>query len=188
MKKILFLYIIFQLNNYSLLAQNLIHNLPESAIIVRLQTNEHMINYYRQKGNHQVANEEKIKQREKNTEIIKTFTEDWDFCPVYFFYSNYSEEIINKNFTHVFKNNEDYNLSYQEKQKLKNDFIIMYFGQTQGKLKFDALVLNDSKIQQLKKPYPKFVRTYKGLGFLKRNTKKIVRILKQKISWHYDNK
>ena len=80
MKKILFLYIIFQLNNYSLLAQNLIHNLPESAIIVRLQTNEHMINYYRQKGNHQVANEEKIKQREKNTEIIKTFTEDWDFC------------------------------------------------------------------------------------------------------------
>ena len=147
-----------------------------------------MINYYRQKGNHQVANEEKIKQREKNTEIIKTFTEDWDFCPVYFFYSNYSEEIINKNFTHVFKNNEDYNLSNQEKQKLKNDFIIMYFGQTQGKLKFDALVLNDSKIQQLKKPYPKFVRTYKGLGFLKRNTKKIVRILKQKISWHYDNK
>ena len=59
---------------------------------------------------------------------------------------------------------------------------------SKGKLKFDALVLNDSKIQQLKKPYPKFVRTYKGLGFLKRNTKKIVRILKQKISWHYDNK
>tara|TARA_B100000902_G_C27235693_1_gene877285 strand:- start:323 stop:889 length:567 start_codon:yes stop_codon:yes gene_type:complete len=188
MKKILLFCTIFHLNNYGLLAQNLIYNLPESAIIVRLQTNENLINYHRQKGNHHIANKETIKQREKNTEIINTFTEDWEFCPVYFFYSNHSKEIINKNFKHVFKNHEDYSLSNKEKQKLENDFIIMYFGQTQGKLKFDALVLNDSKMQQLEKPYPKFIRTYKGLGFLKRNTKKIVRILNQKISWHYDNK
>tara|TARA_Y100000766_G_C18905620_1_gene605639 strand:- start:1969 stop:2535 length:567 start_codon:yes stop_codon:yes gene_type:complete len=188
MKKILLFCLIFTLNNYYVLAQNLIQNLPQSTIIVRLQTNEHIINYHREQGHHHLANKEKIKQTKKNREIIKTFTEDWDFCPVYFFYSNYSKEIINKNFEHVFKNNEDYNLSNEEKTKLKKDIIIMYFGQTQGKLKFDALVLNDSKIQQLKKPYPKFIRTYKGLGFLKRNTKKIVRILNQKISWHYDNK
>ncbi len=159
MKKILLFCVIFTFNNYGVLAQHLIKNLPQSAILVRLQTNEHIINYHKQKGLRHIANEEKQKLKNKNEEIIKTFTENWEFCPVYFFYSNHAEEITNKNFQHVFKNNEDYNLSNEEKQKLKNDVIIMYFGQTQGKLKFDALVLNDSKMQQLKKPYPKFIRT-----------------------------
>ncbi len=187
MKKLLYI-ISFTLFNYSVLAQDLISNLPQSAILVRLQTNEHIIKYYLNQGNIQQANKEELRQKKKNSEIINTFTNEWEFCPVYFFYSDKSQEIINKNFNNIFKNTEEDKLSFKEIQKLKNEFIIMYFGETQGKLKFNALVLNDSKMQQLKKPYPKFVRTYKGLGFLSRNTSKIIRILKQKISWHYDNK
>ncbi len=187
MKKLLYI-ISLTLFNYSVLAQDLISNLPQSAILVRLQTNEHIIKYYLNQGNIQKANKEELRQKKKNSEIINTFTDEWEFCPVYFFYSDKSQQIINKDFKNIFKNTEEDRLSFEEIQKLKNEFIIIYFGETQGKLKFNALVLNDSKMQQLKKPYPKFVRTYKGLGFLSRNTSKTIRILKQKISWHYDNK
>ena len=104
---------------------------------------------------------------------------------MYFFYSNHSQEIIDKNFNNVFKKNERLKLNNQEKEQLKDNFLIVYFGPTQGKLKFNALVVANSRMKQLTKPSPRFVRTYKGLGFFQRKVKKIINILERKIHWHY---
>ena len=187
MKKVFFLLLLFIFND-SLTAQNIIKELPESAILFRLKTNNHLINYYLENGETEKAHLEKEKQKSYNNQIIRMFEKEWDFCPVYFFYSQHSKEITNKNFQHVFKGIDQQILNQEELNTLKNNFIVIYFGSTQGKLKFDALIISDQNLIQLKKPNPRFVRTYKNLGFLKRNLTKIIKILEKKIKWTYSNK
>ena len=54
-------------------------------------------------------------------------------------------------------------MSDDEKSQLKNNFLIAYFGGYPGHLNFNSLVLINQNLEPLKKPIPRYVRTYKGL-------------------------
>ena len=182
MKYLLFLFIMFFSFSLNIYGQNEIYNIKNGALLVRLQTNAHLIDYYSNKKMVKHANREQDKQNKLNEGIINTFKKEWSLCPVYFFYSTFSNEIQNNDFNNVFK---DLNqpLSNQEKNKLKNNFLIAYIGDTPGSLKFNALVLNNKNFKTLPRPFPRYVRTYKGLWFFKRKLNKSIQILEKKINF-----
>lgn len=154
-----------------------------TTLLVRLSTNEHLINYYLQKGDIEKANIEREKQSKKNTQIINQFRDKWQLTSVYFFYSNHSSEIQRNNFNNIFKDTKQTQLNDTEKRDLNNNFIIAYFGRTNGPLKFNALVLTNEKFESLQKPMPRHVRTYDKLGFLKRSEGKAIEILEKKLKF-----
>jgi len=182
MKYLFFLFIIFSTFSPNLYGQNEINNIKNGALLVRLQTNEHLVDYYSNNQMSVHATLEQQKQNKLNEEIINTFQKEWSLCPVYFFYSNFSNEIQNNNFSNVFKDQQQ-TLSNQEKKKLKNNFLIAYIGDTPGSLKFNALVLTNNNFQTLPRPFPRYVRTYKGLWLFKRKLNKSIQILEKKINF-----
>ena len=178
MQRLFFFYIILNLFfSIKIFAQNQ----SDQIILMQLKTNKHLIEYYTENGENEKALEEELKQQKINEQIIKTFEKNWDLCPVYFFYSEDTNAILEENFDILFKSIEENKLKENELNKLNDNFIIAYFGNTQGRLHFHALVLTDSKMKQLKKPNTRYVRTYNGLGFLKRSTEKVIEILEKKI-------
>ena len=155
--------------------------LKKGALLVRLNTNKHLINYYVNSLELEKANNEFEKQKKENKNIIKGFQQEWSFCPVYFFYSNHYLDIKQNQFENSFKDINQTPLNNSEKENLKDNFLIAYFGENPGSVSFDALVLTTKELKQLHKPTPRYVRTYNGLWFIKRKLKKTIRILQNKI-------
>ncbi len=190
MKNIIFILILFLVSPNTINGQVFnIKNIQNSTLLIRLTTNENLINYHLTNGDFEQAELIRKKQTSKNQKIIDAFETEWSSCKVYFFYSNYSSEIQNNTFKNLFKDVHETKLNNNEKQEVidhrKNaQLIIGYFGKTNGTLKFNALVLMNHEFKKIKKPMPKYVRTYEGLWFLKRNTKKVVQILEKKIQWN----
>ncbi len=167
---------------------NDIKSLKNGALLVRLTTNENLINYYLNNNNIQKANNEIEKQNQNNNNIIASFQNVWSFCPVYFFYSNNYIDIKNNNFESVFKDINGVKLSESEKENLKDNFLISYFGRNPGTLNFNALVLTNRNLHKLHRSIPRFVRTYKGLWFLERKKEKSIQILQKKIEFYWSRK
>ena len=167
------------------LTQNPITHKTHTALLIRLQTNSHLIEYYNKTGKLKEAELEKTKQVQKNREIIKNFINEWTLTPVYFFYSNHSNEIKNGELKHLFKGLSQLKLTENEENALRENYIVGFFGQTTRNLKFHALILTNHKFQNIQRPFPKYIRTYKGLWFLKRKTKRIIQILNKKLEFHY---
>ena len=165
-----------------------INLLKNGALLVRLTTNEHLINYYLNKDNIEQANIELKKQKKENESIILSFKKTWTFCPVYFFYSNKYIQIKNNNFESVFKDINGMQLNKFEKENLKNNFLISYFGANIGSLNFNALVLANQELNQLNRLEPRCVRTYKNMWFLKRKKEKSIQILQKKIEFYWSRK
>ena len=168
--------------------ENYIKSLKNGALLVRLTTNENLINYYLNNNNIQKANNEIEKQNKSNNNIIASFQNAWSFCPVYFFYSNNYIDIKNNNFEPVFKDINGVKLSEFEKENLKDNFLISYFGANLGTLNFNALVLTNRNLHKLHRSIPRFVRTYKGLWFLERKKEKSIQMLQKKIEFYWSRK
>ena len=203
MKSTFILFTTFTLLFSILQGQNEVKKIETGAILFRLETNIHILNYYKE---HNLLNQADIikkannntriiypletpklkieidKQNDENKNIVTTFAKEWSLCPIYFFYSNFSDQIMNNNFENVFKSNHDL-LNMDEKDALKNNFLIAYIGDSPGTLKFHSLVVVDNQFQTLPKPYPKYVRTYKGLWFLERKLDTSIKILEKKMKF-----
>jgi len=182
MKYIFFLFIMFCNISNDFYAQNTLKRIKGQALLVRLQTNEHLINYYTENNMIYEAKIAKEKQDKRNNKIIQTFQKTWSLCPVYFFYSNSYHEIKINNFKNVFDSNYKA-VKTKNLDNLKNNFFIVYIGDTNGPLKFNALVLTDQYLKKLPHPYPRYVRTYEGLWFLKRKLSKSIQILEKKLDF-----
>tara|TARA_Y100001968_G_C19410470_1_gene746018 strand:+ start:1526 stop:2092 length:567 start_codon:yes stop_codon:yes gene_type:complete len=182
MKYLFFLFITLLTVSNDFYAQNTIKTITEGVLLVRLQTNEHLIKYYTENDMLNKARMEKKKQAKLNKEVMHTFQTTWSLCPVYFFYSNSYHEIKRNDFTNVF-NYQNEALSAENLKNLKNNFLIAYIGDTHGALKFNALVLTNQYLKKLPRPYPRYVRTYDGFWFLKRKLRKSIQILEKKINF-----
>ena len=186
MKHIFFLFTIIIIFFIPISANSQIQKLKTGALLIRLQTNQHLIDYYTQ-NNNEKSQEIKQKQIKDNEDIMRTFHNEWSLCPVYFFYSNSSKEILNNDFKNVF-NHQKEKLNNSELNNLKNNFLIGYLGKDLGSLKFNALILKNSDFSKIKAPLPRYVRTYKGLWFFSRKLSKTINILEKKIDFHLSRK
>ncbi len=81
-------------------AKNQIVQMKQSIMLVRLSDKAPLIKALKEKGMEQRARTVKEKQEAINKEIMLSFSK-FNFCKVYFFYSNDSEHLQNQNFSEV---------------------------------------------------------------------------------------
>ena len=134
-----------------------LNQLKESFILVRLQTDSLKLKALESRGLHREAEILKRRQYLENREIILSFQQTFDFCPVYFFYSNKSDEIRKGN---IVGNVFDYELEIVSSEKLQSEtFFTAEFAKTEN-LGINALVLMDHFLLPLKAPFPFYQRQY----------------------------
>jgi hypothetical protein len=172
-----------------IVAKDQIRNLHKGALLVRLSTSQPQIDALWQRGD--TAKAEKIIDavESNNREIVSAFNSQYSFSDVYFFYSDYSKEISNGNFSSLMNGNfedvsfpkgevfSDYFIA--EFANLKPDTTRYYIGDQiepdpNGGLRrvkrygdsdigadFRALVIKDRNFVQLRDPFPYYVRSFK---------------------------
>ena len=181
MKNIIFITIVsFITISY---AQTNINTSENPVLLIRLNTNNHLINYYLSKDNVIQAQIEKEKQNKYNQKIIQAFQDYYSLSLIYFFYSNESNHIKEGILENIF-NTEGAQITQEEIKTIKEtNYQIGYFGTTNGNLKFHAFILNNEKIIQLEAPNTSFIRTYRSFGPFKRKLPKVISILEKKMNF-----
>lgn len=74
-----------------------INALKNGALLVRLKTSESTISKLKAAGNYDLAAQVERETYLTNKQIVRGFTKEFNFCPVYFFYSTYSDSVKHKN-------------------------------------------------------------------------------------------
>jgi len=188
------------------LMQEKIRVLKNGALLVRLQTKENSITALRKAGNETQAKQVEDKQMAYNKDIIAAFRSEFHFCPVYFFTSNYSENLMAGNVGEVvFVNDKlvpDPSIKVTQPDFLTAEFGTLdadtaayyesqyyeYGNKDIGKsdsyygganMGFDALRIMNSRLVQLKKPFPYYVRTYESLPVARKISKAVAKMNKQ---------
>ncbi len=168
------------------MAKTDISRLKEGALLVRLKTSETKINALRKAGRENKALKAEAWQRTQNEKIVKAFTEQYTFSPVYFFYSNFSNQVREGDFAGIFLNEKleidstielkektvftvEYTaikqdtfvqLSHYELEQIGNfrsKWVPRYYGQSN--LGFKAFVLKNQNFEQMAEPFPYYART-----------------------------
>lgn len=171
-------------NNYLLnrkekneLAIQQIKMLEKSALIVRLHSNEILIKKLEESNNSKLVEVIKTKTKAKNESIINAFKTSFNFCPVFFIFSNQSDLIINKKFKDVTFLNQfaelDTNIKFSYCGFLTGEF--GYLDQN-----ISALKINDQYFKELSSPFPYYVFTYQNL-LQKRKLNKSISKLNEKL-------
>lgn len=165
-------------------ALNDIQALKNGVLLVRLATGEHVIKAYKDAAREDLALEIASQIAYKNKLIASAFKNYFTFCPVYFFYSNYSEFILNNQLDNLVIMNAE--LIPEAKPQLKTGFYIAEFARIEadttgywefyrnknrseegkreaqlyagGNSNISALIIKSDKFVQLKKPFPYFVK------------------------------
>lgn len=156
--------------------------MKSSALLVRLQTKSKAIDALKERGLEARAAEIQAEQKVKNLKIAQAFKAEFDFCPVYFFYSDDSKHLLDQNWDKV--SFLDSNLELDADIKFNGgtfytaEFtaIDLRTDKSEGtpQLGFGGLIMKDSKFNQLEKPFPYYVRNFRSLP-IRRKPSKVVR-------------
>ncbi|MBL0340768.1 MAG: hypothetical protein IPP71_07530 [Bacteroidetes bacterium] len=79
--------------NRNLMGQQ-IKQLKDGALLIRVQNKENSIKALNDRKQFALANKIQIKQVSYNKKIIAAFRKKFNFCPIYFFFSNSSDTIL----------------------------------------------------------------------------------------------
>jgi hypothetical protein len=189
-----------------------INQLQNGALLVRLKTQKSTIAALRKKGKDELADKRETQQADLNREIITAFQTYFDFCPTYFFFSDCSNTVREKQFDSVdFLNHLlqiDTTIVFNKKPFLTAEFGTIeqdttkyfdgyYYFQGENGLErrtryyggtnmgFGALVIKSDQFIQLKKPFPYYVRTFDSLP-IKRSPKTVVKKMNKKLHRFYN--
>jgi hypothetical protein len=83
------------------IAKKQIQDLKEGILFVRLLTRQKSIDAMRKSGQNELADKKQYEQLELNKMIISAFKAEFTFCKVYFFYSDDSKNILDRNFSQI---------------------------------------------------------------------------------------
>jgi len=160
--------------------------LKEGALLVRLQTSKNKIDALRKVGKEKQALKAEVFQQTENEKIMQAFVNQFDFAPVYFFYSHHSNKVRKGDFEGIFLNENlevdstivmdkkmvytsEYTsikqdtfiqLSHYELKQTGNwqlDWVPRYYGQPA--MGFKAIVINNQNFEQMAEPFPYYART-----------------------------
>jgi len=149
-----------------------IQKLQEGALLVRLKTRQRTIDAFKNSGYLKMANQVEMKQKTRNQRLMNAFRKNFSFCEVYFFYSEDSEKMMEGMYEGIFL---DENLEKNARIVLKEDFILTaeVGNIIKDRVSVDAsgneyaansgmseslLVIKDSNFEQLRRPFPYYVR------------------------------
>lgn len=79
-----------------------INKLKDGALVVRLKTNKKLIDELVRQGNTKLALEKELEQYAINKNTVYAYKDVFNFCKVYFMYSNSSDSLLNGIRSHIF--------------------------------------------------------------------------------------
>ncbi len=79
-----------------------INQLKNGALLVRLKTNQKAIDRLKAAGNVDLATQVEREVQQTNKTIMRAFLREFKFCPVYFFYSQYSDSVKHQHLEGIF--------------------------------------------------------------------------------------
>lgn len=193
-------------------ARSQILGLKNGVLLVRLPTRKQSIDALRRGGNVELAERLEAEQRIRNQQLIGTFEEYFDFCAVYFFFSDQSESVRSGELGNVIFVNEG--LEIDTTINITAEFFLTaeistlvqdtaryyshtgsrptghfrhtdtprYYGSTA--MGFEGLVIKSDQFIQLKRPFPYYVRTFSSLPF-KRGIRKTVSRMNRKLHGYH---
>ena len=171
------------------LRENL-NNLKNGFLLVRLRTSENAIKSLEKAGNQTMANTVKVQQQKNNLRLKAAFRENFTYCPVYFFYSSDSDKLLRGETKGILLNEnleKDSSLTFPQKPFLVAELTDVQpsnadrIGGASGENTFRALVLRDNQLQQLKRPFPFFVKASQSFPPEKRSEAQMVALLNKKL-------
>ena len=188
--------------------QNIL-DLKNGVLLVRLKRLDKSVNALIRMGEPLKAEEFGRKIAAQNRDLMRAFEQEFNFCPVYFFYSESSDSIRKSNYSVLFDQRGE---PVELPSNFPNVFIAdtgplqadtsthfydyelvsdgnfsrkrikrVYAGQAMG---FGAICIKDQQFVNLKNPFPYYVKTYGNYVFL-RKPSKIVWLLNQKLFDYY---
>jgi hypothetical protein len=182
-------------------AKEQIYQLKEGALFVKLKTRKNSILALRNIGKDNLADRIENEQKGENINIISAFRNNFNFCPIFFFYSDYSSNIVEKQFDQVIFLNDS--LKADTTIKFNGMFFFIaefstieqdtakYFSYNSSEadanwsvkkvsnyyggpdMGFSALIIKSDKFIQLRRPFPYYVSTYELTPF-KRSFNRVV--------------
>lgn len=177
------------INHKDSVAFNHIRQLKNSTLLVRLHTQSRAIEILRSKKRHREADILVARNARRNKEVINAFRGVFDFCDVYFFYSEDSNAIRDGEFEGIFR---DDSLQVIPKVPLTKDstFYIADFGlvyfQAFGEY-FEGVAMMNRNFELLEKPFPYYVRKRSGMAIFKRTDAEMVIKLQENLSKYYES-
>lgn len=160
-------------------ARTTIVMLKNGALFVRLKTSELQISGLKKRGKEKEAEEIRKEQENNNRSIIAAFKANFNFCPVYFFYSNYSTKVKEGNYKGCLMNTDtQIDTSFNS-----NNYLIGEFDES-ATTQLDAFFIKDKNYVQLSRPFPFLIKQNEML-VTTRSYNKIVSILNGKLFSFY---
>lgn len=156
-------------------------DLKDGFLLIRLQDKQLSLEVLEEKG--MTIDAEKVRQRQynENKETMLSFTQTFDFAPVYFFYAKDSEAIrAGKLAGNVF----DANNQIVESAKLQSTFFVGEFSETKN-LGIDGLIILDHNLIPLQAPLPHFERRYTWFGLVERSKAEMAQAYNKKLEFDY---
>ena len=178
-------FLLFFLSSLSAIAQSdsekareQLQEMKDGVLLVRLFTNDAKIATLRHQGEEREAQRASNFQHQENKDIILSFSQVFQFCPVYFFYSEDSEAIRSRDFDgHIF----DAALQPVDGQELHGKSIFTAeFSETEN-LGIEGLIIMDDQLFPLKSPFPFYQRKHTLLGLITLTKSKMVHRLNNKL-------
>lgn len=153
--------------------------LKNGALFVRLKTSELKISALKKNGMAKEAEEVRVNQENTNKMIVAAFKEKYSFSKVYFFYSNYSNQVKAGNYNGCLMNvNMEIDSSFTGPNYLIGEF------DESTTTQLDAFYIKDKNYVQLKRPFPFLVKQNEMLVGT-RSYEKIVVILNGNLNEFY---
>lgn len=192
----------------SVLAAQQIETLKDGVLLIRLQNQQNTINALKKVKRFKEAEKAEYRQKELNLEYVKAFRSHFNFCKVYFFYSNHSQKIIDKKYDDViFLNDsliEDPTIKISSENIFTGEFTNLEqdttsnFSRTirnDGNKKlatyhggpnfdFEVLAIKSNAFVQLCDPFPYYVRTFRNLP-LERSPLTTIAMMNRRLHQYY---
>lgn len=159
--------------------QEFITDFRSSALLVRLQDKSQTIAVLINQGQTKPAEQLSKQQRLENREILLSFSQTFDFCPVYFFYSKDSEAVRNGELEGIIF---DENLNIVTKDLSK--YYTAEFGETPD-LGIDGLIIKDQKLLVFDNNLPFFERRYVFFNLKERSKAEMVAAYNKRLQEYY---
>ncbi len=156
--------------------------LKNGALFIRLKTSQLKINALKKIGKEKESEEIRMSQEATNLSIIKAFKENFNFCQVYFFYSNHSTEVKEGKYKAII-----FNTDMKIDSSFSSDnYLIGEFDESET-TQLDAFIIKDKNYDQLKAPFPYLIKKNQALVST-RSYDDIIFILNEKLISFYNKK
>ena len=184
-------------NELKIKAVDQIRQLKNGVLLVRLRTSDIAIKNLKKKGTEKKAATVQRQQDAANQRLVYAFEKQFNFCPVFFFYSSETYQAKTGKTSGYFLNNKlqpdpliaipDTNFFVAELTELEQFRLDPDSPQESinAEVTFKALVLRDHKFHQLTKPFPFFIKASSNFPPRKRSEAEMVNLMNARLQEFY---